>query len=195
MHRDGGRLDSTYRVLETLEAIGLKEKLTSNGFIQPAVNAFLGGKKSADEAKPQGACATIKLRRCGVVWSYPCSGDGRPDAANQQDARVDRSPLHQGWHRDSPALFENDDRLLPGRADNCFELPCHGLNVFIPLIDITSDEIGKTSVTSVDFHSCERMSHWACPLRPDRVSSGNAQGRSGGGCIGSASRGWLASWA
>ena len=92
---------------------------------------------------------------------WPAAPRLRP---RRDEAASSPGPQHQCWHRDSGSLFEDDTcAAANGAADDGDEcdgvaarrkarvarsalgaLPCHCINVFVPLIDVKSDGIGPT---------------------------------------------------
>ena len=106
MNREGGRLDVSHRVRETIDEAGLHDAVINNPVLSGLARAVLG-----DDAR---------LVRIGVVWSY-----GRPPRG---------AAMHQAWHRDSGSLFENEGNASVRSAAGA--LPCHCLNAFVNLCDV-----------------------------------------------------------
>ena len=163
MNREGGRLDVSYRVGATLRDLGLERTVLESPAVRAAARAALGGGAAGGEP-PE------KLIRVGVVWSYGSAvapyGCAAAAAAPRDAAASSPGPQHQCWHRDSGSLFEDDTcAAANGAADDGDEcdgvaarrkargarsalgaLPCHCINVFVPLIDVKSDGIGPTEL-------------------------------------------------
>ncbi|CAJ1968908.1 unnamed protein product [Cylindrotheca closterium] len=117
LHRDGGRRDVRFQ----LDRFPFTARgLVYNPIVYPLVQALLGCNSSGGEDE-------ICLLYAGVMWAKPNESDDRTTTTTTTTATTSCEDGPQKWHADGGHLFDH------------VHLPPHCINVFYPLVNLTSD--------------------------------------------------------